>query len=110
MSLVHRHQYLRRRGLATTSPKSKRLVRGIDALAYCASSLSLFFTLDQVRIIWIDHNAAGLSMLAWVFYTLSSCIWLGYGVLHKEKVIMVTNSLWIVMNFAVVSGILLYGV
>ena len=80
----------------------------MDTLAYAVSFLSLFFTLDQVRIIWIDHNVDGVSLIAWAGYTLSSVVWLAYGYMHKDRVLIITNILWIIFNGLVVAGVILY--
>ena len=80
----------------------------MDTLAYVASTLSLVFTADQLRIIWIGHNASGVSPLAWFFYTVSSSVWLMYGYVHKEKVLLITHSVWVVMSSLIFLGILLY--
>lgn len=81
----------------------------MDTLAYAASGLSLLFTLDQIRIIWIEHNVSGVSVLAWAAYTLSSSVWLAYGYMHKDRVLIVTSFLWIIFNGLVVLGALLHG-
>jgi uncharacterized protein with PQ loop repeat len=109
MQLGHRHQLLR---VKKARPADK--FRGVvsfavmDTLAYAASFLSLFFTLDQVRIIWIEHNVSGVSFVAWAAYTLSSIVWLAYGYMHRDRVLIVTNFLWIIFNGLVVVGVLLY--
>jgi uncharacterized protein with PQ loop repeat len=80
----------------------------MDTLAYTASFLSLLLTLDQVRIIWIAHNVSGVSLLAWAAYTLSSAVWLAYGYMHRDRVLIITSFLWIIFNGLVVVGALLY--
>jgi uncharacterized protein with PQ loop repeat len=104
MHLGQRHQMLRRRGLVRTRPH--RLVRTMDALAYLASFASFFFTLDQVRIIWVEHTVAGVSLLAWTFYTVSACVWLGYGLVHRERIIIIVNGAACITNALIVAGIL----
>lgn len=85
MNLGHKHQSLRRKVLQNKNLKSTPLIRSVDSLVYIVSILSLLFTLDQVRIVWIENNASGVSLLSWIFYTISSLVWLFYGILHKEK-------------------------
>lgn len=80
----------------------------IDALAYIVSFLSLLFTLDQVRIIWIEHNANGVSLLSWIFYTVSAFVWLCYGVIHKDRVLMITNILWVAFSLFIVIGVIIF--
>jgi uncharacterized protein with PQ loop repeat len=104
--LEHRHQSLRRKGIIKSPARNPRLVRAIDILAFTASMLSLLFTTDQVRLIWIEHDTSGVSALAWAFYTCSSSVWFFYGYIHRDRVIFTTNMLWILMNGLVVVGIL----
>ncbi|MBY0294141.1 hypothetical protein K2Q08_02300 [Patescibacteria group bacterium] len=108
MSLGHRHQSLRRRGVIKTSGRSKRLLFSADVLAYCVTFFSLFFTLDQVRIIWIHHDVEEVSFLTWTLYAISSVTWLFYGIVHREKVLILTNSFWIILNSSIVLGLFLY--
>jgi uncharacterized protein with PQ loop repeat len=85
------------------------VLKGIDALAYGVSILSLFFTIDQVRIIWINHNASGVSLISWVFYTVSAAVWVFYGYIHKDRVIFITNGVWVAFSVFIVVGVALYG-
>lgn len=107
MHLGSRHQSLRRRGVLPHM-RHKLVVRIMDTLAYCASSLSLFFTLDQVRIIWINHTVEGVSLFAWLFYTNSAFIWLLYGYVHKDRVLIITNCAWVLFSLSIVVGIILF--
>jgi uncharacterized protein with PQ loop repeat len=97
---------LRRKGAGRAH--SRGLVRTMDALAYMASFTALFFTLDQVRIIWIEHTTAGVSLLAWIFYTVSASVWLCYGLVHRERVIIIVNSFAVLANGLIVVGLLMW--
>ena len=104
-----RHQALRQKRILPTIPRSKRVISVVDTLAYIATFSSLFFTIDQIRIIWVEHDVQGVSTLAWSVYTVSSVVWLAYGAVHREKVIFITNILWMLFSALVVVGIFLYG-
>ncbi len=108
MHAGHRHQSLRRRGLLTTAGRSKRLLRFVDVLAYVVSILSLLFTFDQVRIIWVEQNASGVSFLSWVFYTLSAVVWFFYGLVHRDRVLIITNAIWVIFSLFIATGIVIY--
>jgi uncharacterized protein with PQ loop repeat len=109
MNIGQRHQSLRRKGDSSPEKRSKRLVTDVDVLVYIVSTLSLIFTTDQVRIIWIGHNVGGVSLLSWSFYTLSAVVWSFYGYIHKDKIIIITNSLWGVLSLIIVIGVMIYG-
>jgi uncharacterized protein with PQ loop repeat len=102
---VHNFLLLPRRGVVDQITRKRRLVIGVDALAYAVSFLSLLFTLDQIRIVWIDRNVSGVSLLSWAFYAASAFVWLCYGLIHKDKVIAITNLLWVAFSLFVVVGV-----
>ncbi len=65
-------------------------------------------TLPQVWNIWIDHNAAGVSTVSWASYFVFAFIWLVYGIAHKDKPIIVSNTLWIILDIMIVVGTFIY--
>jgi uncharacterized protein with PQ loop repeat len=106
--LCQQRHSLRRKELSSTDAEPRGLVPGIDALAYIVSILSLLFTADQIRIIWVEHDARGVSFLSWLFYAISAFVWLVYGLVHKDKVLIITNFLWVAFALAVVIGVVVY--
>lgn len=108
MHLGHQHKMYRRKH-PRIPLKSIFAVATLDTLAYAVSFLSIAFTLDQVRIIYFEYNAQGVSLVSWLFYTVSSVVWLQYGRVHKERILIITNAVWLVINMLIVVGILIYG-
>lgn len=86
-----------------------QLKRLMDKAIYAVGAFSLLMTLPQLMKIWIEKNASGVSAVSWSAYLLVTVFWLFYGLIHREKPIIVINSLWIVMNALVIAGTLLYG-
>ena len=108
MHLGQRHQMMRRKGkVATASPK--HIASTLDIAVYIVSFMGMFVTLDQVRLVWFDHQTAGVSFVTWAFYTVSASVWCTYGYIHKDKVLIITNLLWILINGSVALGIAIYG-
>ena len=66
-------------------------------------------TLPQLFKIWVEQNAAGVSMISWVTYLVTGIVWLMYGIALKEKPIILTYSIWVVLELFIVTGIFLYG-
>ncbi len=62
-----------------------------------------------MRLVRIEQNASGVSLPMWMFYTVSACVWFWYGKVHGDKVLMLTNALWILVNGTVVLGVMIYG-
>ena len=108
-NLGQRHRLSHRKEKLSKDERSKRLVSRVDILAYIVSILSLIFTTDQIRIIWIEHDASGVSLLAWSFYTLSAGVWFLYGYIHKEKILVITNLLWVAFSLIIIIGVMIYG-
>ncbi len=79
-----------------------------DYLIYIASILGPIMTVPQAYTIWSSKSADDVSLITWVTYTILSLVWLLYGILHKERPIIVLNILLLVVNTAVVLGVLVY--
>ncbi len=75
-------------------------------------SLSIFtmlMTIPQVLTIWVSHRAAGVSMLSWSGYLVSAVVWLWYGLQKRDKNIYLPCIGWILLDCAVIVGVLFYG-
>lgn len=81
----------------------------MDRSIYVVGVLGPAMTIPQLFKIWVEKNAAGVSLLSWSAYLLCAVFWLIYGLMHKEKPIIVTYTLWIVLEILIVVGIILYG-
>ena len=64
--------------------------------------------LPQLFQIWINKNAGSVSVITWFSFALFSFIWLAYGILHKEKPLIIMNSALVIIQFSIVAGALLY--
>ena len=84
---------------------SKRL---IDKLIYVVAVLGPIMTIPQLIKIWVDKNAAGVSVLSWSSYLVIAIFWLIYGIVHKEKPLIITYTLWIILEAFIVIGVTLY--
>jgi MtN3 and saliva related transmembrane protein len=65
-------------------------------------------TIPQIYQIWSSKSSAGVSLVTWLFYTISACIWLVYGVKIKDKPVIVSSASWVLTEGLVVLGILFY--
>lgn len=73
------------------------------------SIFTLVMTVPQVWTIWIDRQAAGVSILSWGAYFLSAVLWFWFGLKQGDKNIYLPCIGWMVLNGAVVVGALVYG-
>lgn len=90
-------------------PHPDKWKRLMDKLIYVIGILVPIMTFPQLIKIWIDKNATGVSLISWSTYLIAAIFWLIYGIMHKEKPIIITNVLWIFFDIFIVVGIIIYG-
>ena len=108
--LSFRHLHLRKRGHPELEPyphpdKQKQIA---DRIVYLAGILTPIMTLPQVYGIWVNQSAAGISVTAWSYYAVASAVWLWYGILHKEKALIVLNGSMLILNGIIALGAVIF--
>lgn len=86
---------------AQADTRLRRLLGGM-------SVVSMLMTVPQVWIIWVQHQAAGVSVLSWSAYLLSAVLWFWYGVQRRDKNIYLPCIGWILLDAGVIIGGLHY--
>ena len=107
--LDHLHKRKRLYHKLESYPHPDKWKNLIDRLVYFAAIATPFMTLPQLLKIWVEKSAVSISIVTWVAYLINAIIWLIYGIMHKEKPIIVTNVLWILMDISIIIGTLVYG-
>jgi uncharacterized protein with PQ loop repeat len=80
----------------------KRLLAGM-------SIFTLLMTVPQIYAIWASRQAAGVSLLSWAAYWMSAFVWFVYGIQKRDRNIYLPCIGWLLLDGAVVLGILVYG-
>lgn len=88
---------------------STKIQRIMDKLIYIVALIWPILTIPQVWVVWVDKNASWLSLFTWTAYVISPILWLIYGIIHKEKAIIFSNILWMIVDLAVLIGAIIYG-
>lgn len=91
-------------GPGAIQPRAKLLESALGVL----SIFTLLMTVPQVLAIWIGHKAGGVSLLSWSSYLVAACLWLVHGVQRRDKSIYLACIGWIILDAAVVVGVLRY--
>ena len=73
------------------------------------SVFTMLMTVPQVWTIWMKGDASGVSLLSWGAYLLSACLWFFYGLQKGDKTIYVACIGWVILDAAVVAGVLVRG-
>jgi len=89
-------------------PPKEKFKRLIDKLIYIGAIFGPLISLTQVYEIWYYKTAAGVSLITWAGYFLGAFVWLAYGIIHKEKPIVLNSILWIIVNGLIVIGTFIY--
>lgn len=86
--------------------KSKKYIDNLTSLIAIVTPL---MTLPQLINIWFYKKVQGVSFLTWLIYLSAAIIWLAYGIIHKEKRIVVLNVQLVIINSFIVLGIIIFG-
>ena len=78
----------------------------VDKGIYVIAALGPLSAFDQVWQIWATGNKSGVSLVMWLSWIPGAIFWLTYGLLHRDKPIILTQTLWLIMQIAIVSGLL----
>jgi len=107
--LHHFHKRKRIHEKYEAYPSSDKLKNFLDKLIYFVGIFTPIVTIPQLLEIWLNQNASGVSLISWAGYLIAVSFWLVYGLVHKEKPIIFSYALLVIMDFFVVLGIILYG-
>ena len=109
MALHHIH--MRKRFSGETFhpyPATKKSIRILDKVVYVTGLLGLLTMLPQLHLIFIQKTASGIAPITWILLAIFNIPWIIYGLAHKEKPIIIIQSMWFVVNSLVFIGSVLY--
>lgn len=69
-----------------------------DMLGYAAGALTAFTFLPQVLKTWKDKSAKDVSLYMFIIAFVNEIMWLVYGVMINNWVIILTNAVMLVMS------------
>jgi uncharacterized protein with PQ loop repeat len=96
---VHHHK----RKHHTTNQSA--ITRFIDHSAYLMGAITIAVNVPQLISVWTAPSTAGVSLVSWIGFLLGSVFWLIYGLLHREKPIIVINGGLIIIQGLIVLGL-----
>jgi uncharacterized protein with PQ loop repeat len=77
----------------------------LDKVISLMSAVTMLSTVPQVIQVWLG-SASGVSLVSWAAYLVAACLWLIHGVRKHDKSIYVACIGWIVLDAAIVIGII----
>ena len=110
MSQGMHHLHLRKRLYKNLEqfPHPKTLVRWFDYAMYAIAIVAPVVLLPQVYQLFVYQSAEGLSLATWLLLGTVNLLWSFYGLVHRERLIFLSNFLIAVLDAVIVCGILLY--
>ena len=81
----------------------------IDKIILGVAIIEPLFTLPQVIIIFRNKNATDVSIFTWLGFNLMTLMWIWYAIAHKEKIVLIYQLLFFLINCFVIIGAIMYG-
>ena len=95
-------------GQAVCPSENKPPPTRLEKFLRVLSVATMLMTVPQVVTVW-TAGGAGVSVLTWVTYLGSAVAWMVYGIQKRDKTIYVACIGWIVLDAAIVAGVLIRG-
>jgi uncharacterized protein with PQ loop repeat len=81
----------------------------VDKIILAVAILEPICTLPQAIGIYRDKDASGISILTWVGFNILTIIWIWYAITHKEKIVLIYQSLFFIFDTLLIVGAIMYG-
>ena len=107
-ALHHLHKRKRVHHKLEKYPHKHEGVRLLDRIILVVAILGPLMNIPQILKIYIGKNPAGISLLTFASYATINLTWIIYGIVHKEKPIIIAFCLWFTTNLIIIAGILTY--
>ena len=76
----------------------------IEGIGILAGVLGIFAWIPQLKKIWIEKSAEGISLLAFGLILIALTLWFIYGYLIGSPALMISNGVTWIMIFCVIIG------
>ncbi len=66
-------------------------------------------TIPQILTVFREHDASSISITSWLIYVMFDLLWLWYGIVNKQKAVIISAVLFSILEGIVMIGGFLYG-
>ncbi len=73
----------------------------VDILGLTAAIITTFTFLPQVIKVWKEKSAKDVSSLMFIIAITNEILWIGYGILRNDWIIIATNAILMIMAIAI---------
>ena len=78
------------------------MMTGVDVLGYAAGAVTSLTFLPQVVKTWKDKSAKDVSLMMFIIAAINEVMWIVYGALLNNWVIILTNSIVLAMSLTMI--------
>jgi uncharacterized protein with PQ loop repeat len=89
-------------------PHENKWINRLDRFLLIVAVVGPVMSIPQIYKIYSTKTAAGVSGLSFGLFAVFNIPWIIYGIVHKEKPIVIAYILWFISNTAIVAGTFLY--
>lgn len=89
-------------------PHPQKFKRDYDRFIYVVVILAPLTNIPQFLKVWIERDVSGVSALSWFLFSGISVTWLIYGILHKDKHVILMNTALMIMQALIAIGALIH--
>lgn len=75
---------------------------GVDILGYAAGAITSLTFLPQVIKTWKEKSAKDVSLLMFIIAAINEVMWIAYGALLNNWVIILTNAIVLAMSLTMI--------
>jgi len=110
MGSPQHHQHIRKRvhQHKEVFPHPHPFKRFIDKAVLIFGVIAPLMTAPQAYRVWVDRQVEGLHLGTWSVYFVNAILFTIYGIIHKDKPIIVMQGLFVLMTGLVSLGIILF--
>jgi uncharacterized protein with PQ loop repeat len=78
----------------------------LDRVTHLAGAVLPLLTLPQAWAVWAEGRVEGVSLTTWAAYLVVSLLFVVYGARHRSSLLLVTYIPFVVVEVAIVAGLL----
>jgi uncharacterized protein with PQ loop repeat len=86
-----------------------RRKRFIDRAIFVVAAVQPLGTIPQIYTVFRTHDASSISISSWAIYIVFDIAWLWYGLVEKQKAVIVSAVMFTVLEGCVLLGAIRYG-
>lgn len=80
----------------------------LERLMIFVAVVGPFANLPQLLKIWIKKKTNGVSLVSWILFSILSIVWLIYGIVKKDKYIIIALGITLILQLLIVIGTVIY--